>query len=316
MKALQINGAGDYEIAEVPVPELLDDQVLVKIMLVATCPRWDIAMLGGKDMFAADRSPDYPLPSGFPGHEAVGVVEAVGASVHGLKPGDRVAALEHLFPGPGAYAQYLAYREKDLLKLPDHVSDRKAVSTELLKCIVQGLQQFEDLRGKSILIAGLGPAGILAMQVAAHWGARVTAIDVSRERVELVNALGIGDAVVADELGDRTFDLGYDCVGAPASVQNVIDRTIEHVVIFGVLRGPVIYRDAFWFRGYKLESHKSRPVDATMRRLLIDLLGRPSFNTEALQSRQMSFWEYAEAVDVLKSQGAIKICFNPQELAE
>lgn len=313
MKALQIGGAGDYRIVEVPVPSIMDDQILVEIKLVSTCPRWDIAMLGGKDMFDSTRAPDYPLPPGFPGHEAVGVVEAVGASVRGFKPGDRVAALEHLSPGQGAYAQYLAYRERDLLKLPDSVSDKKAVSAELLKCIIFGLDQFEDVQGKTMLIAGLGPAGILAMQVAALWGARVLGIDVSAERVAAVNALGIGEAVHADSLGDRTFDLGYDCVGAAASVQNVLDRTNEHVVIFGVLRGDLTYRDRFWFNGTKLESFKGRPVTDRYRSLLLDALTRPTFNTECLQSRQMSFNDYAEAVEVLKAQQAVKICFNPQD---
>jgi threonine 3-dehydrogenase len=316
MKALQIDGVGEHKIVEVPIPSIMDDQVLVRINLVATCPRWDIAMLGGKDMFDATRGPDYPLPPGFPGHEAVGVVEAVGASVQGFQPGDRVAALEHLFPGQGAYAQYLAYRERDLLKLPDSVSDRRAVSTELLKCIVFGLDQFSDLRGKSMLIAGLGPAGMLAMQVAAAWGAHATAIDVSQERVDAVNALGIGTAVHADELGDRRFDLGYDCVGAAASVQNVLDRTNEHVVIFGVLRGSLTFRDSFWGGGLKLESFRGRLVNDRYRELLLDLLTRPSFNTECLQSRQMSFRDYTEAVAVLKGQGAVKICFDPQEMAE
>ncbi|QHT59859.1 zinc-binding dehydrogenase [Paenibacillus lycopersici] len=312
MKALQITGAGEYGIANVPQPTILDDQVLVRITLVSTCPRWDIAMLGGKDMFDQTRPPDYPLPPGFPGHEAVGVVEAAGPSVQGLRPGDRVAALEHL-QGQGAYAQYMAYRERDLLKLPDTVSDRKAVSTELLKCVVLGLDQFEDVKGKSMLVAGLGPAGILAIQVARLWGARVIGIDVSPERVAAVNALGIGEAVLADSLGDRRFDLGYDCVGAAPSVQNVLDRTNEHVVIFGVLRGELIYRDRFWMNGIKLESHKARPVTERYRRLLLDVLTRPEMNTECLQTKQISFKLYAEGVETLKRQEAVKICFNPQE---
>ncbi|QHW30891.1 zinc-binding dehydrogenase [Paenibacillus rhizovicinus] len=313
MKALQITGMGEYGIVDIPVPAIMDDQVLVKLTLVSTCPRWDIAMLGGKDMFDHSRPPAYPLPPGFPGHEAVGVVEAIGASVQGLKPGDRVAALEHLFPGQGAYAQYLAYRERDLLKLPDSVSDKKAVSSELLKCVVFGLDQFEEVKGRSMLVAGLGPAGILAIQVASLWGARVIGIDVSAERVAAVNALGIGEAVLTDSLGDRTFDLGYDCVGAAASVQNVLDRTNEHVVIFGVLRGELTYRDRFWFNGIKLESFKGRPVTERYRRLLLDALTRPDFNTECLQTKQISFANYAEGVETLKQQQAVKICFNPQE---
>ncbi|SFI87569.1 Threonine dehydrogenase [Paenibacillus sp. UNC496MF] len=313
MKALQITGAGAYDIVDLPLPELKDDQVLVRITLVSTCPRWDMSMLGGYDMFAADRAPNYPLEPGFPGHEAVGVVEAVGASVRGFDPGDRVAALEHLSPGQGAYAQYMAYREGDLLKLPDHISDKKAVSAELLKCVLYGLDQFGELRGKRMLIAGLGPAGLLAMQLAALWGAKATAVDVNAARVEAARSLGAGEALLADELGDRTFELGYDCVGAAASVQNVLDRTDEHIVVFGVLKGSLTYADRLWFKGVKLESYRYRRADDRIRRLLLDALGRPSFNTEILQTKQLSFRNYAEAVALLKAQQAVKICFDPQE---
>ncbi|AZN39984.1 zinc-dependent alcohol dehydrogenase [Paenibacillus albus] len=314
MKAIQITGPGQYEVVDAPMPELLDDQVLVRVRLVATCPRWDISMMGGKDMFVAGKAPDYPLPPGFPGHEAVGVVEAVGASVQGIAIGDRVAALEHL-PGQGAYAQYMAYREGDLLKLPDSISDRRAVSSELLKCVMYGLDQFGDMHGKTILIAGLGPAGLLAMQLAALWGANVTGIDVNADRVAFVKELGLGEAVTLEELGDRKFDLGYDCVGAAASVQNVLNRTKEHCIIFGVLRGDITYPAEYWFTGVRLESYRYHPATARDRRLLLDALTRPSFNTECLQTEQVSFTDYAQAVERLRLQQAVKICFDPGELS-
>ncbi|WP_308638382.1 alcohol dehydrogenase catalytic domain-containing protein [Paenibacillus silvisoli] len=316
MKAVQITGVNQFEIVEVPVPQIKDDQLLVRINLVSTCPRWDLNMMGGKDMFNLTRQPDYPLPPGFPGHEAVGVVEAVGASVQGFATGDRVVALEHVSPGYGAYAQFMAYRENDLLKLPDHISDKKAVSSELLKCVMYGLDQFGSMQGKTMLIAGLGPAGILALQLASLWGAKVTAIDVSRERVDFVNGLSLNaEAVHADDLGaERRFDLGYDCVGYAASVQNVLNRTDEHVVIFGVLRGSVTYPESYWFKGTRLESYRYHPVMKRDRLLLLDALGRPAFNTECLQTEQLSFRDYARGVELLKAQQAIKICFNPQDL--
>ncbi|MBP3962432.1 zinc-dependent alcohol dehydrogenase [Paenibacillus lignilyticus] len=314
MKAIQITGVHQYESIEVPVPEIKDDQVLVRIHLVATCPRWDLHMMGGKDMFIQNRQPDYPLPPGFPGHEAVGVVEAVGSSVQGFAPGDRVVALEHVSPGFGAYAQFMAYRENDLLKLPDHISDKRAVSSELLKCVMYGLDQFDELQGKTLLVAGLGPAGILAMQLASLWGAKVTAIDVNRERVEYIKGLSLqGEAVHADDLGDRRFDLGYDCVGYSASVQNVLDRTDEHVIIFGVLKGNITYPESYWYKGTRLESYRYHPVTKRDRHLLLDALSNPAFNTECLQTEELSFKEYKRGVELLKAQKAIKICFNVQE---
>ncbi|MFC5651216.1 zinc-binding dehydrogenase [Paenibacillus solisilvae] len=295
---------------EVPVP--LDDQVLVEIKLVSTCPRWDINMMEGRDMFNYAMPPDYPLPPGFPGHEMAGVVKAVGRSVSRFAVADRVAALEHV-AGSGAYAQYLCYREEDLLKLPDDISFRQAVSVELLKCVTIGLLQFGDMRGKSVLVSGLGPAGMLAVQAARLWGAsRVLGVDVNAERIQHVRELGLSEVCHVDELGERRFDLGYDCVGAASSVQNVIYHTDEHVVIFGVLKGDLIYPGHAWLKGLKLESYKYRKVGPRDHVLLLDLISSKGLNAECLQTHHGSFTNYKEAVGWLARQEAVKVYFEPE----
>lgn len=313
MKSLKILGKDQFTIIETPIPEVKDYQVLVEIRIVATCPRWDIHMLGGKNMFDYSLEQEYPLLDGFPGHEMAGVVKAVGSGIRTLKVGDRVAALEHI-EGNGAYAQYLCYREEELLKLPDAISFKQGVSFELLKCVMIGMLQFGDLKGKSLLISGLGPAGMLAIQMARLWGAsNVVGIDVSEERVKLVNELGLGQAKLVSDLTDEKFDLGYDCVGAAASVQNLMSFVNEHVVIFGVLRGEVRYADHLWFKSFKLESYKFRAIDRRDHALLIDLVANKGLNTECIQTYHGSFVKYKEAVDLLREQKAIKVYFYPQE---
>ncbi|RTE10858.1 zinc-dependent alcohol dehydrogenase [Paenibacillus whitsoniae] len=311
MKMLQITGSGEYAIVSADVPEVKDHEVLVEIDIVATCPRWDINMLGGKDMFDYSKAPEYPLPPGWPGHEAAGIVRAVGSGVVGFQVGDRVAALEHI-EGNGAYAEYLCYREHELIKLPDSISLKQAVSFELLKCVMIGLSQFGDMRGKSIVISGLGPAGILAMQTARIWGAsEVIGVDLSEQRIDYVNELGIGEAVHADKLGSRRFDLGYDCVGAAPSVQTLLRIVDRHVVIFGVLRGTVQYEDHLWFKGVKLESYQYRRFTVRDRELLIDAVANKGLDTECIQTHHIPFTRYKEAVELLKSQTAIKVHFYP-----
>jgi len=311
MKALQITGENAFEIIELPMTDPQEDQVTVKIEIVSTCPRWDMSMMGGKDMFDASKKPEYPLLPGFPGHEMAGTVVAVGGKVASLKVGDRVAALEHLI-GNGAYAEYLNYREHELIKLPDNVEWKQAVSFELLKCVLIGLLQFGDLSGKSMLVSGLGPAGILAMQAARLMGAsRVVAIDITRERIDFVNGLGIGVAKHSDELGDERFDLGYDCVGAAASVQNVLERIDSHLVVFGVLKGEVRYGGHLWFKGIKLESYRYRRFGEEDQALLLDLVANKGLNTECLQTHHVPFYRYQETVDLLRKQEAIKVYAYP-----
>ncbi|MFC5403381.1 zinc-dependent alcohol dehydrogenase [Cohnella soli] len=311
MKTLHITGPGQAEIIETEIPAIRDHEVLVEIEMVATCPRWDMNMMAGRDMFDYAKSPEYPLPPGWPGHEAAGIVRAVGSGVTGLRVGDRVAALEHI-GGNGAYAQYLNYREHELIKLPDNVSFLQAVSFELLKCVMIGLSQFGDLRGKSMVVSGLGPAGMLAIQVAKIWGAsEVVGIDINAERVRHVRELGIGDAALTEELGDRRFDLGYDCVGAAPSVQNLLRIVDRHIVIFGVLKGTVQYEEGLWFTGLKLESYRYREFGPRDRELLLDAVANKGLNTTCIQTHQIPFTRYAEAVEKLRTQEAIKVYFYP-----
>ncbi len=312
MKALQIIGAGQFRIVDADMPDLQDHQVLVEIQMVSTCPRWDINMMAGRDMFNYAKAPEYPLPIGFPGHEMAGVVKAVGPGVYRFAVGDRVAALEHIVP-KGAYAEYAAYREEELIKLPDSITFKQAVSFELLKCVAIGIMQLGDLKGKSVLISGLGPAGILAVQVARLWGAsHVVGIDVSESGIQYVRNLGLGTVMHANELQDLRFELGYDCVGAASSVQNVLAHVNEHVVIFGVLHGDITYPEALWARGTKLESYKYRPVGLRDHQLLIDLVVNKGLNTECLQTHHASFADYGQAIELLNRQEAIKAFFFPQ----
>ncbi|WP_143810289.1 medium chain dehydrogenase/reductase family protein [Paenibacillus sp. MY03] len=283
----------------------------VRIEIVSTCPRWDMNMMGGKDMFDATKEPDYPLLPGFPGHEMAGTVVAVGSKVTSLKVGDRVAALEHLL-GNGAYAEYLNYRTHELIKLPDEVSWKQAVSFELLKCVLIGLLQFGDITGKSMLVSGLGPAGMLAMQAARLMGAaRVVAVDINRDRIAYVNELGIGLAKHLDDLEGERFDLGYDCVGAAPSVQGLLERTDSHVVIFGVLKGEIRYGDHLWLKGMKLESYRYRKFGESDQELLLDLVIHKGLNTECLQTHHIPLYRYQETVELLQKQEAIKVYAYP-----
>ncbi|UKS27953.1 alcohol dehydrogenase catalytic domain-containing protein [Paenibacillus sp. HWE-109] len=311
MKALQITRAGQYRIIEQAIPEVKNNEILVKIEIVSTCPRWDINMMAGKDMFDYSRSPEYPLPPGFPGHETAGFVHAIGSDVSGFAVGDRVAALEHI-PHTGSYMEYMCYKEHELLRLPDQVTFEQAVSFELVKCVMIGMSQFADMRGKRVVISGLGPAGILAMQLAAIWGAsEVVGLDVNEKRIEYVRQLKIGEVQHVDKLGDRRFDYGYDCVGLAQSVNNLLRQVDEHVVIFGVLRGTVQFEERLWLKGMRLEAYQYRPFTARDRELLIDAVAHKGLNTACIQTHCLPLSQYDQAIHLLNNQEAIKVYFYP-----
>lgn len=311
LKALQITSPGNYSIINVDLPSVGESDILVKIKTVATCSRWDINMFTGHDMFDAHSSPDYPLPPGFPGHEATGYIHAVGSRVRGFKVGDRVVALEHV-PGNGAYAEYMCYKCKDLMKLPESISFKQATSFELLKSIVIGMQQFESLLGKSILISGLGPAGLLAMQVAKSWGAsNVVGVDLSEKRLDFARNLQIGEVCHLEDLGERQFEMGFDCDGSALSVQNVLDHVSDHSIVFGISAGDVVYRGEWWGKGRRLETYNIRPFNQRDCDLMVDLVVNKGLNTECLYTHRIPFSRYTDVIDTLVHQDGIKVLFYP-----
>lgn len=317
MKALQLIKPGEPVIVDIAVPPVGDDEMLVRVEAVTTCPRWDILMYEGTDVLDLTKSPDYPLPAGWPGHEIAGVVVETGTKVCKFQPGDRIAAhwVKVYTEGESGYAEYAKFREDEIVPLPDHVSFEEAAPFELLKCVVRGMNQFggeEGIRGKSIAVAGLGPAGLLAMQLARIWGAsRVVGADVSEKRIAYARERGVGEVVHADELKDQEVDLGYDCVGFSSSVQNLIRATRRHVVVFGVLHGEVKITDEHWLRGFKLECFDSTPLTEAELDLAMDAAANRGLDTKLIITHHGKLADYREAIRMLKQQEAIKVCFFP-----
>jgi len=190
-----------------------------------------------------------PLPTGI-GQEAAGVVEAVGAGVTDLKPGQRVA----YGTGPiGAYSEVRTMPADRLVPLPDGVSDRDAAAMMLKGLTVQYLfRQTKRLAaGDTILFhAAAGGVGLIACQWAKALGLRLIGTAGSDEKCRLALAHGAefmvnyakedfaarvkeitggrGVKVVYDSVGKDTFDKSLDCL-----------MPLGLAVAFGASSGPV-----------------------------------------------------------------------------
>jgi NADPH:quinone reductase len=173
------------------------------------------------------------LPTGL-GSEGAGVVEAVGAGVDWIKPGDRVA----YSGGPlGAYSESRVMPAERLVQLPDGISDRSAATLMLKGLTVQYLfrQTYKLKAGDTILFhAAAGGVGLIACQWARALGVTMIGTVGSDEKaalatangcthtivytrenfVERVKALtgGKGVPVVYDAIGKDTFPASLDCL--------------------------------------------------------------------------------------------------------
>lgn len=188
MKAFVLNRYGKkraLQLAEMPSPELRDDEVLVHVHAAG------VNLLDSKI-----RSGEFKLilPYRFPlilGHDVAGVVVKVGPRVQQFKPGDEVYARPDDFR-IGTFAEYISVKEQSLAIKPKALSMEEAASIPLVGLTAwQALMGIAHLKkGQKVFIqAGSGGVGTFAIQLAKHVGATV-ATTTSSANIDLVKSLG------------------------------------------------------------------------------------------------------------------------------
>jgi threonine dehydrogenase-like Zn-dependent dehydrogenase len=329
MMSLQIMEPGRVEWRAVPMPQPQAGQILVCIEGISTCPHWDLHLMSGEPMFPGRPLP-YPYPPGQPGHEAVGVVAALGDGVVGPAVGTRVAAWrDQGHARPGCYAQYNLFEADHLLPVPDEMPLAALASLELAMCVQVSFDQllhFGAVAGERFGVNGLGPAGLIAVQMARAYGAsEVVAIDPIEERRALALELGADRVLSPEELQalspdpndaaamrtQNRFDAAVDCTGLPLSLSLLLATTRKAVAVFGVLRQPVEFGFGHWASGVALLGYGSHNREAAERALKLVVDRR--LRLEPLVTHQLPMRRYVEGVELLRNKQAIKVAFLPWE---
>ncbi|HLS80897.1 MAG TPA: quinone oxidoreductase [Steroidobacter sp.] len=184
-----------------------------------------------------------------PGHEAAGVIEAVGPGVSQVRVGDRVA---YASQSAGAYCEARVMSTQQLVPIPDGVDDRQAAAIMLKGLTAQALlRQVHRLRkGEAILIhAAAGGVGSILVQWARRLGAQVIAVVGSEEKAQLARELGADHVLLEAEdwaaqakavMGGRGVHVVYDSVGRETffgSLDCLRPRGL--MVSYGNASGPV-----------------------------------------------------------------------------
>lgn len=242
MTASVLRGVGDLTLEERPVPTPAHDEVLVKVLSVGVC---------GSDVhyYQHGRIGPYIVESPLIlGHEASGQVVAVGTDVDPARVGQRVSiepqrpcrvcefcregsynlcprmAFYATPPIDGAFCEYVLIQDDFAYEVPETISDHAAALMEPLSVGIGAAQKAGIKVGDVVLIAGGGPIGVIAAQVARAFGAsEVVVADIDPARREL--AAGYGARVV-DPLSESTEDLAanvfIDASGATPAILNGI----------------------------------------------------------------------------------------------
>ncbi|GAB3274330.1 zinc-dependent alcohol dehydrogenase [Microbacterium lacusdiani] len=251
------------ESAAIPTPA--EGEVLVRSSLVGIC---------GSDTHAIAGHHPFLTSTYLPGHEAVGVVAAVGPGVQTLHDGQRVILkpnvncgvclncesgrtnacekLEWIGCDPtlqraGAMAQYFVAPAGNLFLVPDAVDDATAALVECLATPVHAARIAGDLRGARVVVLGAGTIGLLCVVAALHAGASsVVVTDMDPGKIERAKRVGAHDGFLASEpgvndriisaLGEVNADVVFDCVAVEGSFRQAIGllRRAGTLLVVGV----------------------------------------------------------------------------------
>jgi propanol-preferring alcohol dehydrogenase len=247
MRAARIHDDLTLAIDSVDTPSPARGEVLVRIHAAGVCGT-DLHILDG--MIKPD---PYPMTVG---HEAAGVVEAVGEGVR-MAVGTRVAVYNKLFCGAcaqclvgrhnlcdgepgqlgfnrdGGDAEYVVVPEHNVVPVPDGVDLASAAVLTCAGMTAVHATKLSSLRiGETAVVNGVGGVGILVIQAARRAGARVIAVTDTQDKLELARSHGAveglvvsgadGYDTVAEQVralsGGRGADVFFELVGTTASM--------------------------------------------------------------------------------------------------
>ncbi|MGW0823625.1 zinc-dependent alcohol dehydrogenase family protein [Streptomyces sp. NPDC002845] len=269
MRAVVFERFGEpAEVRDVPDPVPAEHGVVVRVEATGLC-RSDWHGWMGHDS-------DITVPH-VPGHELAGIVETVGDRVTAWRPGDRVTVpfvcacgncaacaagdqqvcerqTQPGFTHWGSFAEYVALEHADvnLVAVPEELSFGTAASlgcrfaTAFRAVVAQG----RVAAGEWVAVHGCGGVGLSAVMIAAASGARVVAVDVSPQALELARKFGAAECVDASQVEDtaeavRELTAGgahvsLDALGSPATCASSVAglrRRGRHIQV-GLLPSP------------------------------------------------------------------------------
>lgn len=253
MKALLLTEYNHFEYTDVPDPEVGSDDVLVQVKACGIC---------GSDIHGMDGRSGRRIPPLIMGHEASGVIAAVGANVTDWQAGDRVTFDSTVYCGEchfcrkglinlcdhrrvlgvscddyrrhGAMAEYVAVPQRILNRLPDEVTFAHGAMVEPVSIAVHAVSRVPIALDDTVVVVGSGMIGLLVIQTLRAAGCgHIIAVDLNPFRLERALELGAdltlnpqnSDIIVTiRELTDgRGADLAFEVVGASPTVQTAVN---------------------------------------------------------------------------------------------
>ncbi len=264
VKALLLSKYRQLELADLPVPAPGPDEVLVRVAACGIC---------GSDVHGYDGSSGRRIPPIVMGHEAAGIVAALGEGVNGVSEGERVTFDSTIYCGvcghclrgdvnlcdrrqvfgvscgdyrrAGAFAEFVVVPTRILYQLPENLSFAEAAMLEAVAVAIHAVSLVPIPADSTALVLGAGTIGLLVQQALRVAGcSRVFVADIDATRLKLSQNLGATAALSAGaeliqqvlQLTDGAgVDIAVEAVGRDETVSAAIDsvRKGGSVVLVG-----------------------------------------------------------------------------------
>ena len=332
MRVMWCEKPNEVELKYQDIFELGDEDVLIKVAYTGICP-WDVRAFTG-----LKQSVKFPRVLG---HESSGYVAAVGKKVKSFEIGQPVVpdyivkcgvckacrmGRENRCTSPtfmqfgGGFADYVRIPQKNVYTLQPGTSMKAAAFTEPLACVVRGQTGLNLYPGEVELVVGAGPIGLMHMQVARAFGARVIVSDPIPERLVKAKSLGADWVVNPTEtdlegyIKEVTHGWGVDAAVVTVGSARVVEQTIPLLAPGGRLNifagiypkdeirvdPNIIHYGEFVITGSADSSSKD------FYRAL-NLIQTKQVDTESLISHLFPLEELQKGFDVVKNRQGLKI---------
>jgi L-iditol 2-dehydrogenase len=252
MKALVLEEYNELVYRDFPDPVITQDEVLIKVEAAGIC---------GSDVHGMDGSSGRRIPPLVMGHEASGVIAALGKDVKGWSEGDRVTFDSTIYKlddwysrrglynlsddrmvlgvstgewkKHGAFAEYVSVPGQILHRIPDGVTFTQAAMVEPVAVAAHAVGLTPLQWNDTAVVVGSGMIGLFVIQILREMGCgQIIAVDPQEEKLKLARELGAGHTLnpskenaiseVKKLTGNRGADVSFEAVGLSESVNTAI----------------------------------------------------------------------------------------------
>ncbi|MBI2657702.1 alcohol dehydrogenase catalytic domain-containing protein [Candidatus Woesearchaeota archaeon] len=325
----------DVRIEERPIPEINDDEILIKVIASGIC---------GSDVMEWYRIKKAPLVLG---HEIAGIVDKIGKNVKNFKIGDGVTATHHV-PcmkchycindhhtacetlhktnfHPGGFSEYVRIPkinvELGTLRLPDNVSFDEGTFVEPLGTVIRAQRLANLKENQMLLVFGAGISGAMHIKLAKAKGVKkIIAADINEYRLNKAKEFGadfVFDAGknIAEKIKaineNRLADLVIVCTGSLAAARQALQCVDKGgtILFFAVPRPDEIFEipiNDFWRNEIKvMTSYAAAPDDLKES---LELMASGKIDMKDMITHKLKFEEIQKGFDlVAEAKESLKV---------